>query len=343
MERPREENDPFIVAIHGGAGVISKSIDGQPYVVALRRILKDVYDHFTSLQLQLKTFNAVDIVEYATVLLEEEPLFNAGKGSVLCSDGTHELEASVMNGSTLECGAVSLLKCIRNPVRAARLVMHTTPHVYMVGTAAERLATEAGLEQVENSFFNTERRRNQLREAQNRGQSSFLVFRDHDLSRENVNQKEEAVNEEGKGTVGCVAMYQGGVAAATSTGGMTNKFPGRVGDTPIIGSGTYANDATCAVSATGTGEEFMRHLAAHDISARMEHGGKTLQQACQETVFHKLPDQSGGVIAIDSKGQVILEFNCGGMFRGHFNSLQPRNGNVGIWESMDEVDLVQDS
>ena len=136
-------------------------------------------------------------------------------------------------------------------------------------------------------------------------------------------------------------MYESKVAAATSTGGMTNKFPGRIGDTPIIGSGTYANNLTCAISATGTGEEFMRHLAAHDISARMEHGGKSLQQACQETVFQKLPDQSGGVIAIDRKGQVIFEFNCGGMFRGSFQSHDPQNGNIGIWESMDQhVDLT---
>ena len=334
--------DSFTVAIHGGAGVISKSIDGKPYKTALIRILKDIYQYFTSLQSQSLTFNVIDIVEYATVLLEEEPLFNAGKGSVYCSNGLHELEASIMDGSTLECGAVSLLTCIRNPIKVARVVMQTTPHVYIVGTAAEKIAIDAGLEEVDNSFFDTERRLKQLHEARKIGNSTFLVFRDHDLSHGKSEQKEGGIHEEGKGTVGCVAMYQGRVAAATSTGGMTNKYPGRVGDTPIIGSGTYANNATCAISATGTGEEFMRHLAAHDISARMEHGGKSLQQACKETVFNKLPDKSGGVIAVDSEGQVIFEFNCGGMFRGCFRSLDRGNGSIGIWESMDEVDLAGD-
>ena len=323
----------FVVAIHGGAGVISTSLDGTPYFTALRLILQDIYSHFNSLEKQMISFTAVDIVEYATVRLEEEPLFNAGKGAVYSSDGSHELEASLMDGSTLQCGAVSMLKRIRNPIKAARLIMEKTPHIYMVGVAAESLAIEANLESVDNTFFDTDRRLEQLHQAKKKSETdaSFLVFRDHDLS----------IEEEGKGTVGCVAMYQGSVAAATSTGGMTNKYPGRIGDSPIIGSGTYANNRTCAVSATGTGEEFMRHLVAHDISARIEHGGMSLQQACKDTVFKKLPELSGGIIAIDCEGNVVFEFNCGGMFRGCFNSLDPHgySGSIGIWDNMESFHL----
>jgi L-asparaginase / beta-aspartyl-peptidase len=276
----------------------------------------------------------VDVAEFAVRLLEDEELFNAGKGSVFTADETHELEASVMNGSNLECGAVSLLRSTRNPISAARKVMENTEHIYLVGVGAESLAEKSGLTQVEQSYFSTERRRQHLQVA--RLQDKALVDHDPSSTVSEIPSK--------TGTVGCVCFYKSHVAAATSTGGMTNKLPGRVGDTPIIGAGTYANDKTCAISATGRGEEFIRHVVAYDISARMEYGGCSLQEACRGTVHDKLPSGSGGVIAVDKTGSICFDWNSGGMFRA--SAVQQEGGKleleVGIWEETLEVEMSQE-
>lgn len=212
----------------------------------------------------------------------------------------------------------------KNPIALARRVMDRTEHIYLVGESAEALADVTEI--VPPAYFHTDKRLEQLR----RAQIDRKVAVDHDLEVE----KEEGGKEEGeKGTVGCVCWYAGHVAAATSTGGLTNKLSGRVGDTPIIGAGTYANDLTCAVSTTGKGEEFMRHVAAYDVSARMEVGGWSLQEAVRQTVFSKLPADTGGLIAIDAKqGHVAMEFNSTGMFRGVIGG--DGRGCVGIWEEL---------
>ncbi len=314
--------DTFTFVIHGGAGVISRNVDKKQYITALQEIIRKTY-HFA----MQDDSTALDIVEFAVKELEDEGLFNAGYGAVFTDSETHELEASIMNGQNLTCGATSLIKTIKNPISLARLVMEKTCHVYVVGEQAEKLAVESGLCQVTNAYYDTTKRRAQLAEAK----LESIVCNDHDLDK----------GEGATGTVGCVCAKNGHVAAATSTGGMTNKMRGRVGDTPIIGAGTYANDETCAVSATGKGEEFLRHVAAYDVSARMELAGASLADAVRGTVHSKLPKESGGVIAVDRFGHHTIEFNCAGMFRG-LGSLDAegvRVGRVGIWEEWDEGQL----
>ena len=214
--------------------------------------------------------SALDAVEYGVKLLEDEILFNAGRGSVYAANGKHELESSIMNGKDLKCGAVSLATNIRNPVSLARQIMQSTPHNYIIGDEVERIARESGLELVENSYFDCEKRLKQFETARARD----AIALDHNVSDNgNVqNQLREQGSKDKTGTVGCVCMLDGNIAAATSTGGMTNKLSGRIGDSPIIGAGTYADNETCAVSCTGIGEEFMRYVAAYDISARMRYG-----------------------------------------------------------------------
>jgi beta-aspartyl-peptidase (threonine type) len=240
---------------------------------------------------------ALDAVVAAVVSLEEDPLFNAGRGAVLTSDGTVELVAAVMDGRTREGGAVAGARTVRNPVRLARAVMESTPHVLLVGEGAELLANERGLERVDPSFFVTDERLDQLARI----------------------RAEEKVKLDVYGTVGAVARDASGhLAAATSTGGMVNKRPGRVGDTPILGAGTFAWDRTCAVSGTGHGEPFVRLGAAARVSALMELAGLALAEAVRRVIQVELPvlEGEGGLVAVDAAGDVALEFNSAGMFRG---------------------------
>lgn len=323
----------FSIAIHGGAGVISKEdTDPAPYYEALSNVIQRTAQYAME-SMGNSHITSVDLVEYAVRLLEDEELFNAGKGSVFTSDESHELEASIMDGSTLNCGSVSLLRRTKNPVSAARKVMEETEHVYLAGVGAESFAEKSRLTQVDQSYFGTERRRQHLREAKVHQKS--LV--DHDTA-SSLNTTAQVPPK--FGTVGCVCFYKSHVAAATSTGGMTNKMPGRIGDSPLIGAGNYANDRTCAVSATGKGELFIRHVVAYDISARMEYGRCSLEDACRGTLHEKLPAGSGGVIAVDKDGNLCLEWNSGGMFRG---SAVQRDGqlgmSVGIWEETFPVEL----
>lgn len=316
----------FSFVIHGGAGTIGKHLNGKPYYDALYHIISEVYA-FGDSHRKDANITALDIAEYAVKLLENEELFNAGKGSVFTAKETHELEASIMDGSTLRSGAVSLISTVKNPISLARAVMERTSHVYMVGESAEKLAEVAKLERVHPSYFSTQSRLEQVKAAIAAGK----VLNDHDA------EKLAFSHPGSTGTVGCAVMFDGHVAAATSTGGMTNKLPGRVGDSPIIGSGTYANDNTCAVSATGKGEFFIRHVVAYDISSRIAYGGRTLENAVKETVFEQLPAATGGVIAINKHGEYTMQFNSDGMFRGGCDA--DGNCEMGIWSEVSRFHL----
>jgi beta-aspartyl-peptidase (threonine type) len=255
-------------------------------------------------------------VTEAVVALEDYPLFNAGHGAVYTRDGKHELDASIMDGRNLATGAVGCLRRIRNPIRAARAVMERSEYVFMVGEGADAFALEQGLAAVENSYFDTEGRHAQWLLVREEGG----VALDHDAA-SRLAAKANAPTDSGRkfGTVGAVAIDRdGNLAAATSTGGMTNKHSGRIGDSPVIGAGCYANNRTVAISATGTGEVFVRTVAAHDISARMEYAGASLAEACQQVIMEKLPPLGGrgGIVAIDHLGNVLLPFNTEGMYRG---------------------------
>jgi beta-aspartyl-peptidase (threonine type) len=307
-----------VLAIHGGAGTLLRSKmtteKEAAYLAAMERIL-------LLGQAQLSAgAAAIDVVVEAVRLLEECELFNAGRGAVYTSAGTHELDASVMDGSNLQAGAVAGLSRTRNPVLVARAVMLHSEHLMFVGQAADEFAAQQGLEQVAADWFGTDLRRAQLQAAQAAHSGSQL---DHDgaaLSSGPIDDSRKL------GTVGAVALDAAGhLAAATSTGGMTNKQPGRVGDSPIIGAGCYANDATVAVSCTGTGEAFMRTCAAFDVSAQMEYLGVPLQQAAERVVMHKLPHVggSGGLIAVAANGDVCLCFNSEGMYRGYARLGEP--------------------
>ena len=250
--------------------------------------------------------SALDVVTEAVRLLEECPLFNAGIGAVYTRDATHELDACVMDGNTLNAGAVAGVRHLRNPVLAARLVMEQSPHVLMMGDGAEAFAASRGMERVSADLFSTPERYAQLLAARDAGETVL----DHSGAPLDETTK--------MGTVGAVARDRfGNLAAATSTGGMTNKLPGRVGDSPLVGAGCYANNASAAVSCTGTGEVFIRALAAYDIAALMDYGGLSLAEACERVVMEKLPalGGSGGLIAVDHEGNVALPFNSEGMYR----------------------------
>jgi L-asparaginase / beta-aspartyl-peptidase len=294
-----------VIAIHGGAGAISRATmtpeREREYIQALSSIVE------TGQQMLERGASALDVVTEAVRLLEECPLFNAGIGSVFTADETHELDACVMDGYSLNAGAVAGVKHLRNPILAARQVLEHSPHVLLIGDGAENFAVAHGMEKVSNTLFSTPERLNQLRQAQEAGETRL----DH---------SDAPLDERSKmGTVGAVARdLAGNLAAATSTGGMTNKLPGRVGDSPLPGAGCYANNASVAVSCTGTGEVFIRTLAAYDISALMEYSDLSLQDACDRVVMEKLPalGGSGGLIAIDREGNVALPFNSEGMYRG---------------------------
>lgn len=294
-----------VIAIHGGAGAITRAQLSPEKELLYIEALSGIVEAGQALLEAGGT--ALDAVTEAVRMLEECPLFNAGIGAVFTHDGTHELDACIMDGNTLEAGAVAGVSHIRNPILAARKVLEHSPHVLLIGKGAENFAEQQGLESVSPDIFFTQQRWDQLQSAL----ASQQTVLDHD----------EPINPCTKfGTVGAVALDKhGNLAAATSTGGMTNKMPGRVGDSPIIGAGCYANNANVAVSCTGTGEVFMKTLAAFDIAALMEYGGLSLHQATERVVMEKLPalQGSGGVIAIDIEGNVALPFNSEGMYRGY--------------------------
>lgn len=297
------------IAIHGGAGAIARaSMDADKELLYRQALLQIVA---SGQALLAAGGSALDAVTEAVRQLEECPLFNAGVGSVFTHEGTHELDASVMEGHTRHAGAVAGVTRVRNPVLAARAVLENSPHVLFIGQGAESFAAGHGLEMVENSYFSTPERRVQLERALATRQT--LLDHDGDASGDPLDPDRKF------GTVGAVALdLAGNLAAATSTGGMTNKQAGRVGDSPLPGAGCFASDRV-AVSCTGTGEVFMRTLAAYDICAMMEYGGLTLQQASHRVIDEKIPalGGSGGLIAVDACGNVVLPFNSEGMYRGY--------------------------
>jgi beta-aspartyl-peptidase (threonine type) len=290
-----------VLAIHGGAGTINAAaITGEMAAAChagLRRALQAGWDVLTP------GGTALDAVTAAVCALEDNPLFNAGCGAVFTADGTLEMDAAIMDGRNRQAGAVSGICGPRNPVRAARAVMETTPHLLMIGKGAEAVARAAGLDFAPAGYFETEQRRNALR---------------RELERRAAGAPDTRSDADRHGTVGAVARDAGGhLAAATSTGGMTAKLAGRVGDTPVIGAGTYADDATCAVSCTGTGELFIRFTAAAEIAARIRYLGQSIAQAAGDVIAELARlGGDGGLIALSREGEPVLPFNSSGMYRG---------------------------
>lgn len=309
-----------VIAIHGGAGTITRSAISAEQEMAFHTAMRDILA--AGQQILAAGGSALDAVTEAVRLLEDCPLFNAGRGAVFTSEGTHELDASVMDGAGLRIGAVALVRSIRNPVLAARALMEQGQYVLLGGEGAERFAAEQGLESAAADYFHTDARYQQwLRARQQEG----MALLDHDaatLAARAAQEAEQApIDPEHKmGTVGAVALdLHGNLAAAGSTGGITNKRTGRIGDTPIAGAGCYANNRTAAVAATGTGEAFIRTSAAFDISAQMEYAGRGLQEAADDVVMRKLAAVGGrgGLVAVDAAGNIALPFNTEGMYRGY--------------------------
>ncbi|MDT4824339.1 Isoaspartyl peptidase [compost metagenome] len=307
-----------VIAIHGGAGTITReAMDPareREYTEALEHVLQ------AGQRILADGGSALDAVTEAVRLLEECPLFNAGKGAVLTHAGTYELDAAVMDGATRDAGAVACVTRLRNPVLAARAVLDHSEHVLFAGAGAEAFAAAHGLELVGQDYYFTQARHEQWQRA--RGTAGMALL-DHDAAalaaRNNPAKPADPIDPDSKfGTVGAVACdSRGNLAAATSTGGVTNKRVGRVGDTPVIGAGCYADDVV-AVSATGTGEMFIRTVAAHDVSAQMRYAGLPLEESARRVVMEKLVaiEGRGGLIAVDRAGNVTLPFNTEGMYRG---------------------------
>lgn len=293
-----------VIAIHGGAGAISRQSMSEEqerqYIDALYRIVCQ------GQQILAAGGSALDAVTEAVRLLEECPLFNAGIGSVFTRDGTQEMDACIMDGNRLDAGAVAGVRHLRNPILAARMVLERSPHVLLIGDGAEAFATQQGMVLEDPALFYTQQRWDQWQRARS-GQPQ--------VSENHVPPLDE---DRKMGTVGAVALdLHGNLAAATSTGGMTNKLPGRVGDSPLPGAGCYASNANVAVSCTGTGEVFIRAQAAYDIAALMEYSGLSLHQATERVIMEKIPTLGGegGAIAVDCEGNVALPFTSEGMYR----------------------------
>ena len=282
----QEPNGKYTIVIHGGAGSMDPNMEEsskQTYINSLTAALNIGKEILT------KGGSSLDAVEQVVRFLEDDSLFNAGRGAVFTSDGKNELDASIMDGRDLSSGAIAGVTIIKNPISLARLVMEKTQHVLFAGKGADDLGMQLGVEIVDPSYFFVQERFNELKK----------------------------MTRNTKGTVGCVAIDQyGNISAATSTGGRTGKMPGRVGDSPLINAGTYANNKTCGVSATGIGELFIKNTIAYQISALMEFKKYTLRQATDEVIFEVLPEGSGGIIAVDKDYNYVLPFNTSSMMRG---------------------------
>lgn len=288
------------IAIHGGAGTILKSSMTEVKEAAYKKALQEAL--LAGEKVLEAKGSALDAVEMAVCSLEDNELFNAGKGSVFTHDGKHEMDASIMDGKNLMAGAVAGIDKVKNPVSFARMVMEKTEHVFLSGAGAMELAQHLNVQQMPDDYFFTQQRFDQLNEIRN----SDKMQLDH--------------SDKKFGTVGAVALdVHGNIAAATSTGGMTNKKFGRVGDSPMIGAGTYANNTSCAISCTGHGEFFIRAVVAYDVACLVEYKGLTLAQACEKVVNDKLVKLGGegGLIALDKAGNISLVFNSEGMYRGY--------------------------
>lgn len=305
----------YAMVIHGGAGTIERKDMDAGTEKAYLQALNDALD--TGERILSDGGTSLDAVEATIKYLEDSPLFNAGKGAVFTHEGRNELDASIMNGENQMAGAIGAVTIVKNPISLARAVMEKSPHVMMTGAGAETFAIECKLDTVHPAYFFTQKRWEGLLTAK----------------REDSLKQAAATSGDKKfGTVGCVALdRKGNIAAGTSTGGMTNKRYNRLGDAPIIGAGTYADNASCGVSCTGHGEYFIRYTVARDIAALMEYKGLSIKEACDEIVYKKLVEKGGegGLIALDKNGNIEMPFNTSGMYRGWV-----KNGNreVGIYK-----------
>ncbi|HZX63355.1 MAG TPA: isoaspartyl peptidase/L-asparaginase [Bacteroidales bacterium] len=303
IQHPASSSQTWVLVIHGGAGgtagqKMAEEVQLQ-YTTKMTEVLK------AGAAVLSRGGTSMDAVETCIRMMEDSPLFNAGKGAVFTEEGKNEMDASIMDGRTLKAGAVAGVTTIKNPISAARAVMEKSKHVMLIDGGAEKFAKDQGLEIVPASYFYTKKRWDEFQKAH----------------QQELNHKPDSAK--GHGTVGAVALdSHGDLTAGTSTGGMTNKMKGRIGDSPVIGAGTYANNNTCAVSCTGHGEYFIRNVVAYDVSARMEYKGQSLQEATRDVVNVKLKSQGaeGGLIAVDRKGNIAMPFNTALMFRG---TIQP--------------------
>ena len=312
------KNNPFAIVIHGGAGTILKENMSDSLELAYKMKLEEAIK--VGHEILKSGASALEAVTKTINVMEDSPLFNAGKGAVFTNEETNELDASIMNGGDLNAGAVAGVTQIKNPINLAVVVMNNSEHVMLAGKGAEEFAKLRGFELVDLSYFYTENRFQSLQKIKNQEKTEL----DHDGSAVMEKQFLDPYIKNSKfGTVGCVALDQNGnIVAGTSTGGMTNKRWNRIGDAPIIGAGTYANNATCGVSSTGWGEYFIRAMVAYDISAMMEYKGITLQEAAAEVIQKKVPalGGDGGIVALDKDGNISMEFNTTGMYRASINT-----------------------
>ncbi len=311
------EKVEYAMVIHGGAGTILKKNMTEEMEQSYVATLNEALD--TGASVLSKGGSALDAVTEVIKLMEDSPLFNAGKGSVFTNAGTNEMDASIMMGIDQNAGAIGGVTNVKNPITAARKVLENSEHVLLTGQGAELFAEQQGCEMVDPSYFSTERRLKSLERAKAKENMGF-----HEETEESKHFK--------YGTVGCVALDKAGnIVAGTSTGGMTNKRYNRVGDSPIIGAGTYADNATCGISSTGHGEYFIRYAVAYDIAARMEYKGISIEEAAKEVVMEKLVKKggSGGVVGLDSNGNITMTFNTPGMYRGY---IKPGERQVKIYK-----------
>ncbi|PKD21526.1 isoaspartyl peptidase [Salegentibacter salinarum] len=314
-EKVQDSVENFAIVIHGGAGTILKENMSDSLERAYKAKLEEAIR--TGHEILANGGTAIEAVQRTINVMENSPLFNAGKGAVFTNEGKNELDASIMDGETLNAGAVSGVTTVKNPINLAWEVMENSEHVMLSGKGAEQFAEERSLEIVDPEYFFTENRFKSLERL--KAKDSEKTELDHDGKTAFV---DPFIKDSKFGTVGCAALDKNGnLAAGTSTGGMTNKKWGRIGDAPIIGAGTYANNKTAAISATGWGEFFIRGVVAYDISAMMEYKGISLAEASKEVIQNKNPDLggNGGIIAIDHEGNVSMEFNTAGMYRAKMN------------------------
>ena len=314
-EQPQSENKTtekyFAIVIHGGAGTIKKANMTPAQEKAYRQKLQEALNMGYSIL--ENGGSSLEAVQKTINVMEDSPLFNAAKGAVFNSAGNNELDASIMDGKTLNSGAVAGVSHIKNPINAARMVMDSTRHVLLSGKGAEDFAKQYGIIFVDDAYFRTEKRYQQWQKAQEKEKSKV---------KQTALTTDELIDDHKYGTVGAVALDKdGNIAAATSTGGLTNKKYGRIGDSPLIGAGTYANNNTCGISCTGTGEYFIRTLAAHEASSLMQYNNSCLQEAL-ETVIGQIGDLGGdgGMIGLDKQGNIAWYFNTEGMYRGYKKS-----------------------
>ena len=310
----------FTIVIHGGAGNVTKKNLSHEREIEYRDKMTEVLE--LGYDMLLKGGTAIDVVETGIKIMEDSPLFNAGKGSVFTHAGRNEMDAAIMNGKTLEAGAVAGVRTIKNPISAAKAVMEKSKFVLLSGRGAEQFAKKHKIEIVDKSYFFDQMRWQQLLKIRNSGKTAL----DHS---DTTGTRDPDGNIDKYGTVGCVVLDRhGNLAAGTSTGGLVNTRYNRIGDSPLIGAGTYANNETCAVSCTGHGEDFIRQVAAYDVSALMEYKNMTLKEATYEVIMNKMKrvNGRGGLIAVDSKGNFSMLFNTEGMFRGYADNL----GNISM-------------